>query len=292
MEKGIIFDIQNLSLHDGPGLRTTVFFKGCPLKCLWCANPESQSIKKEIMVDHDKCVQCKACEKVCPTQAVTTQKGCIGCGKCVEVCLSKARKLVGREMSVEDVMKEILKDKVLYDHSNGGITLSGGEVLMQPKFALEILKRCKEEGIHTVLDSTVYCQLDTFKEILEYVDLVYADLKCIFDEPHKKLTFVSNQTILNNIRYMDDIQQEFNIRMPIIPGYNNTDEMMKETIQFLSSLKTKPVVWLLPFHAYGKSKYEKLNKEWPMGNLANMNRSELEPIAKQFSEAGINVQIQ
>jgi pyruvate formate lyase activating enzyme len=292
VESGIIFDIQNLSLHDGPGLRTTIFFKGCPLRCLWCANPESQHMNPEIMFYKDKCISCRACEAVCPTDAAKTGKGCIGCGKCAEVCLQKARKVAGRRMTSEEVFQEILKDKIIYNRSNGGVTLSGGEVLMQPKFAKEILRKCKENGIHTVLDSTVYCKHEVFKDILNYVDLVYVDQKCILDDKHKMLIGTSNDMIIKNIQYMDSIGQDYEIRMPIIPGYNDLDEIVEKTIQFYATLKSNPIVWLLPFHAYGKSKYAELGRVWPMGNLENMERSALIPLQHRFIEAGIKAKIQ
>ena len=292
MESGIIFDIQNLSLHDGPGLRTTVFFKGCPLRCLWCANPESQNIQPEVMYYRDKCVHCNACVKVCPTGAVLTNKGCIGCGKCVEECFYNARKLVGKSMTSDEVMEEIRKDQLLYKESGGGVTFSGGEVLGQPVFLLEIIKQCKQERIHTLLDTTAYCNLKTFKEVMEYIDLVYVDLKCVFNSKHKEMTGVFNSIILENIRYMDRVGKPYEIRMPIIPDYNDSAPMLEETVQFINKLEANPQVWLLPFHAFGKTKYEPLGMKWPMGDKKNMNREELEPIAHFFIEHGVNARIQ
>lgn len=291
MKKGIVFDIQNFSLHDGPGVRTTVFLKGCPLRCPWCSNPESQSPVKQIMFYEEKCEECGECKKICPTGAITSGKGCIGCGKCVDICQHDARKLAGREMSSEEVIKEVLKDKMFYGET-GGVTCSGGEALMQPEFLLEIFKGCKEKGIHTVLDSTAYCKPDIYKEIMQYVDLAYIDLKCIEPKKHEELTAVKNDWILENIRYMDENQIQFNIRMPIIPGYNDSDQIIDETIQFLSSLKSEYKVWLLPFHAFGKSKYPKVGMKWTMGNLQNLERSALEPMADKFRNAKIDIEIQ
>ncbi len=292
MKSGYVFDIQNCSMHDGPGLRTTVFFKGCPLRCLWCSNPESQIQPPQIMFYADKCIGCKECIKVCETKAAETGVGCTGCGKCAEVCLHDARRIVGRTMTSEEVFEEIKKDKLIYERSNGGVTLSGGEVLMQPEFAVEILKRCREENIHTVLDTTAYCRPKIFESVAEYIDLAYVDMKAIDNEIHRKYTGVDNTWILQNFRYLDDNKIPFAVRMPIIPGYNDSEELIDRTISFLKELRTEFMVCLLPFHAYGKSKYERIGWKWPMGELPNMERHELEPMYEKFKKAGLHVMIQ
>lgn len=291
MKSGIVFDIQNLSFHDGPGLRTTVFLKGCPLRCPWCSNPESQDPRPQLMLYPERCVNCGECVKVCPTGAAEGKGICTNCGRCVDACLHGARKIAGREMTSEEVIKEVLKDKVFYG-ADGGVTVSGGEALMQPEFLLEILHGCKEAGIHTVLDSTAFCKPEIFRKIIPYVDLAYVDMKCIIPEIHEKLMAVKNDWILENIKYMDQNGHAFNIRMPIIPGYNDSDEIIDETIRFLKELKSDFKTWLLPFHAYGKSKYPRIGMEWPMGDMKNMDRSEAEPLADKFREANLNVEIQ
>ncbi len=292
MKSGYVFDIQNCSMHDGPGLRTTVFLKGCPLRCLWCSNPESQSYHPQVMFYKEKCIGCKECVKVCETKAVETGKGCAGCGKCVEVCLHDARKVVGKLMTSEDVLVEIRKDKLIYDRSGGGVTLSGGEVLIQPDFATEILKGCREENIHAMIDTTAYCHPDIFAHVAEYIDLAYVDMKAIDNELHKKYTGVDNTWILQNFRYLDENKIPFAVRMPIIPGYNDSEELIDKTISFLKEFTSEFTVCLLPFHAYGKSKYERIGMKWPMGELPNMERSELEPMAAKFRRAGLHVMIQ
>lgn len=291
MKKGIVFDIQNLSFHDGPGLRTTVFLKGCPLRCPWCSNPESQSPYPQLMLYPERCVGCGECIKICPTGAAASGIGCIHCGKCVEACLHSARKMAGREMTSEEVVQEVLKDKVFYGDT-GGVTVSGGEALMQPEFLLEILQKCKFEDIHTVLDSTAFCHPEIFKKIIPYVDLAYVDMKCILPDIHEKLMAVKNDWILENIRYMDENGYAFHIRMPIIPGYNDSDEIMNATIKFLLTLKSEFKTWLLPFHAYGKSKYPRIGMEWPMGDMKNMDRAEVESLAEKFRAAHLEVEIQ
>ena len=292
MESGIVFDIQNLSLHDGPGLRTTVFLKGCPLKCLWCANPESQKLAKQVMIYEEKCTHCGECIKACPTGAIKTGKGCTGCGKCVDACLHGARKMVGRKMTTNEVMDKVIRDKVFYKKSGGGVTFSGGECLMQPQFLLELLKKSKEESLHTVIDTTAYCKPSLFQEIIPYVDLAYVDMKCIISDKHKEMTDVHNEWILENIKYMDENGCSFDIRMPIIPGYNDADDIIDQTISFLQELKSDFTVWLLPFHAYGKAKYPRIGMKWPMGDMPNLEREKLEPMAEKFRNAGLKAEIQ
>jgi len=296
MEKGIIFDIKNFAVHDGPGIRTTVFLKGCPLRCLWCSNPESQKMKTQLMIYSEKCTDCSKCIEVCPTGAAKSggviRGKCIGCGRCVEACLNTARKLIGRWVTSEEVVKEIVKDKVLYSNSGGGITLSGGEATMQPKFATEILKMCREQGIHTVLDTSGYCKWDSFLGILKYVNLVYFDIKCIIPEKHLELTGVDNNKILKNLKHMDKLGINFTIRMPIIPGYNNSEEILSATGEYLRKLRSNFLVVLLPYHAYGKSKYERLNLEYKLGELRNLEKKDLVPIKNKLEKYGLKVQIQ
>ena len=239
----------------------------------------------------ERCVQCGACETVCPTGAAATGRGCIHCGKCVDACIHEARKMAGRLMSSDEVVEAVLKDKVFYGDS-GGVTCSGGEALSQPEFLAEILRGCKEHGIHTVLDTTAFCEPSVFRDIVQYVDLAYIDMKCIEPELHKKLTGVSNAWILENIRYMDANGRLFDIRMPIIPGYNDADVLIEETIRFLKGLRNPVKVWLLPFHAYGKQKYLRIGREWPMGDMKNLERSALEPMADKIKAAGLAVEIQ
>ena len=292
MTSGYVFDIQNCSMHDGPGLRTTVFFKGCPLRCLWCANPESQLQRPQVMFYADKCVGCGECVKVCESGAITSGKGCIGCGNCVKACIHNARKMVGKLMTSEEVLQEIRKDKLIYDRSGGGVTLSGGEVLMQPDFAIEILEACQKEKIHTVLDTTAFCRPEIFEQVARHIDLAYVDMKSIDNDLHKKYTAVDNTWILHNFQYLDANKIPFAVRMPIIPGYNDSDTMIWETIEFLKKLKSDFIVCLLPFQAYGKSKYEKIGMQWPMGNLPNLDRKNLEPMKEKFERAGLKVMIQ
>lgn len=296
MEKGIVFDIKNFSIHDGPGIRTTVFLKGCPIKCLWCSNPESQKAEPEIMMFPERCVNCGECTEVCPTGAAkngyTDNEKCTGCGKCLEVCKSQARKLIGKTTTSEEVVKEVMKDKIVYDNSGGGVTLGGGETCMQPKFAAEIFKKCKEQGVHTILDTSGYCNENEFLEIVKYVDLVYFDIKCILPEKHRELTGFDNGKILNNLKNLDRLGIPFTIRMPIIPGYNDSEEIINTTGEFLKTLKSEFSVYLLAYHGYGAAKYSRINKEYQLKNLKNMPKEDLEPIKEKLEAYGLNVRIQ
>lgn len=296
MEKGIIFDIKNFSIHDGPGIRTTVFLKGCPLGCLWCSNPESQKAQIELMMYPERCVGCGKCVQVCPTGAAkssqTIRGKCKGCGKCVEVCPSETRKLIGRSATSKDIVEEVAKDKIFYAESSGGVTLSGGEVAMQPKFATEIFKMCQEQGIHTVLDTTGYCKWETFSKIIRYVDLIYFDIKCIIPKQHLELTGVDNAIILTNLKKMDELGKRFSIRMPIIPGYNDSEKILQATGEYLQELKSNFIVFLLPYHAYGKSKYEKLDLAYKLGKIKNMDKEDLLPIKNKLEKYGLKVLLQ
>lgn len=279
-------------MHDGPGLRTTVFFKGCPLRCLWCSNPESQKTTPQIMFYKERCIGCGKCTEVCESGAITTGIGCTACGKCVNICVNNARKVAGKLMTTTEVMDEILRDKLIFEKSGGGVTLSGGEVLMQPDFALDILKSCRESGIHTLLDTSAHCHPDKFAQVVSFADHVYIDMKSIDANIHKQVTAVDNTWILENYKFLDSNSIPFSVRMPIIPGYNDSEELMDKTIAFLKKLKSDFIVYLLPYHAYGKSKYDFVGMEWKMGFLPNMDRSALNPLLEKFKSAGLNVTIQ
>lgn len=270
--KGRIFNIQRYSIHDGPGIRTTVFLKGCPLRCLWCQNPEGISPKNELFFNKERCTGCGRCVETCEKKAITItdsvartdRKLCIGCGKCVEVCPNEARQIVGKEVSVEEVVEVVKKDRIFYERSGGGVTLSGGEPLMQPIFVQKLLERCKLDGIHTTLDTSGFASWDTLKEVLKYTDLILYDFKCMDPEKHRVFTGVSNELILENVRR---ITSEFSTpiwaRIPIIPGYNDDIENIRATASFLTKVLKDRVerVNLLPYHRLGEVKYERLERE-------------------------------
>ena len=269
-DRGVIFNIQHYSIHDGPGIRTTLFLKGCPLRCLWCQNPESQSARPELFFDADKCKGCGTCVTACPEQAITLDRGrswtirerCNGAGKCAEACPNEARNLMGTYMTAEEVFKDVAADAIFYQRSGGGVTLSGGDPVSQPGFATTLLRMCKEAGIHTTLDTCGHARWETLRPMLEYVDLVLFDLKHIDPAEHQKLTGVSNDWILENAKR---IHHEMHIpllaRVPIVPGYNDSAENVQATARFIAvELDRSIKVHLLPYHRLGETKYERLEK--------------------------------
>ncbi len=269
---GVVFNIQRCSLHDGPGIRTTVFLKGCPLKCFWCQNPESQTGGPEVLLDTRKCTLCGACQRACRAGAVRLDGGggklvfnrsdCRGCGSCVPVCPNEARSISGKEMTVEEVMQEVLKDLKFYKKSGGGVTLSGGEPLAQPRFIREILKRCKEEGLHTTLDTCGYARWSSTKGVLEYVDLVLFDIKHPDAAKHAEATGHDNRLILENAKRIAKLKP-MRVRVPLIPGFNDSAETVGEIIRFAKDELGCPDIDLLPYNRLGEIKYDFLDKPGP-----------------------------
>ncbi len=293
--RGVIFDIQHYSIHDGPGIRTTVFLKGCPLRCLWCSNPESQRDRPEIMFDAFRCTRCGRCVEVCPHNVSVKQENeirisrelCQGCAACVAECPSEARQLVGRTWGVEEVLQEVVKDRLFYENSGGGVTLSGGEPMSQPDFTSALLKMCKEKGIHTVLDTSGYVQMDLLDRVLEYVDMILFDLKQMDPHKHKEYTGVSNELILANARKLASQKIPMVIRIPLIPGYNDTDKNSESCARFVKGLGINTIE-LLPFHRLCVSKYTKLQKEWKLDEVVSPSQERLEKIQGIFTVQGLN----
>ena len=291
---GTIFDIQRYSIHDGPGIRTTVFLKGCPLRCLWCSNPESQNQHPEIMLDRSLCGRCGTCVEVCPQGAAVEQgtgivllrERCRGCGRCVAGCPQGARRLVGNQMTVEEIVEEVEKDRLFYKNSGGGITLSGGEPMHQPDFTRALLMRCKEKGLHTVLDTSGYAQLKDWDSVLEYADLVLFDLKQMNPVQHQEYTGVSTELILKSAREIASQKIPMIIRIPLVPGYNDMRVNIEGCAHFAQEIHVDRVE-LLPFHKLCMSKYTKLNKEWKLFSLASPSQELLEEVRTIFSTYGL-----
>ena len=292
---GTIFDIQRYSVHDGPGIRTTVFLKGCPLKCLWCANPESQNKLPEIMFDRSRCTRCGRCVEVCPHKATVNCDGkitllrdlCKSCGECVSACPNEARQLVGKEVEVEEILKEVEKDKIFYKNSGGGVTLSGGEPMSQTDFACALLKRCKEKGIHTTLDSCGYTRLENWDRVLEYTDMVLFDLKQMEPKKHKEHTGVSNDLILASAEKLASLGIPMVIRIPLIPCYTDSPNNMEECAHFVKEIGGNAIE-LLPFHHLCVTKYQKLDKEWKLNGVAPPTKDFLEKVRDNFNAYGLN----
>lgn len=255
--KATIFDIERNSYVDGPGIRTTVFFKGCNLRCAWCHNPESQSPKPQMMFYKNKCTGCGKCKEKCPNHL----ESCELCGKCTLYCPHDAREICGKEYTVDEVMREILKDKAFYDHSGGGVTFSGGECMLQIDFLEEILKTCKENGIHTAVDTAGHVPYEYFERILPYTNLFLYDVKCYDSEKHKKYTGVRNELILENLKKLLATGKSVWVRIPIIPTVNDTVEESQRIKAYISSCGKPEKIELLPYHAMGEHKYAAINRE-------------------------------
>ncbi len=257
MSTAVIFDIERNSFVDGPGIRTTVFFKGCNLKCAWCHNPESQDFKPQMMFYKDKCKGCGKCKEVCPYNF----EKCDLCGKCTFYCPVDARKVCGKEYTVDEVFDEIIKDKAYYENSGGGVTFSGGECMLQIDFLCEILKKCKENGIHTAVDTAGHIPFESFEKILPYTDLFLYDIKIFDTDKHKKYVGVGNELILDNLKRLFERKAKLWIRFPIIPDVNDSIEEMQKIKDFLDNCGAPEKVELLPYHAMGENKYCAIGKD-------------------------------
>ncbi len=303
--KGLIFNIQKYSIHDGPGIRTLVFVKGCPLRCLWCCNPEGQTPQPEIMYYRNLCVSCGMCTKVCPRGAsvfrdnsvVYNRELCTSCGACVRVCPTGARKLVGKYVTVDEVLSEVLKDMKFYVRSGGGLTVGGGEPLTQHEFVKELLRRAKEYAIHTAVETSLYAGPHIVKEVLRHTDYLFVDIKHVDPTKHLELTGVSNELILSNIRYvlsesLVDVSS-FVIRIPIIPSVNDDYGSLRGIAEFIRSLKHEVSVELLPYHELGKHKYEALGREYALSNpiwkVFIPSKEYLESISKFLTSLGVKL---
>jgi len=295
---GIVFNIQKYSIHDGPGIRTTVFLKGCPLDCWWCHNPESKKQGLEIIYWPQKCLGCGSCINVCPQKAIYMEGGsleknkelCLRCGKCSKFCPTEAMELVGKQMTIDQVMKEIEKDKIFYDESKGGVTFSGGEPLTQPEFLYGLLQRCKGQGIHTAVDTSGLASWEVLSKIIKGTDLFLYDIKHLDDEAHKKYTGVSNQLILGNLKKLAYEGAHINIRMPIIPGINDDDENIVNTALFITSLNIN-LVNILPYHHTGADKYGRLGELYRLSDVQSPSDERMLQIQKRMKEFGLNVRI-
>jgi len=301
LSEALIFQIQKFSTEDGPGIRTTVFFKHCPLNCIWCHNPESILKIPQLEWFKHKCIGCKKCIETCQQKALSFDKNglnidrkkCNGCGECVEECPSTALNMLGKWWNLEDLYYEIEKDKIYYTKSNGGITVSGGEPTQQPDFVTNFLKKCKENGISTAIDTCGYSSKKIYEKILPYVDLVLLDIKHINSDKHNEYTGVPNEVILENAIWISNNLKENNkkmwIRTPIIPHYTATDENIKGIGEFIvNKLDNFSERWdLLSFNNLCSSKYERLDMDWSLKDEPLMKQEDMEHFLRIAENTGV-----
>ena len=291
-----ITNIQKFSIHDGDGIRTTVFFKGCPLKCEWCHNPETQKFEKEMQVDREKCTGCGACAAVCPNGVIHMEEGrpildaevCVFCGKCTRFCPTGAREVIGQEYTVKELVKELMKDQMFYEESGGGVTLSGGEVMsMDMDYLLAVAKELKRQDVTLTIDTCGFVPYEKFQELLPYVNTFLYDVKVMDPELHKKYMGTDNALILENLVRLAKDGARIYIRIPTVKEVNGNEENMKETIAFLQEHDIHPAqINLLPYHDTGSGKYRKLDMEYKGTDLHAPDKEEMEALAALFINAG------
>ncbi|HEA64777.1 MAG TPA: glycyl-radical enzyme activating protein [Candidatus Aminicenantes bacterium] len=298
MARGIIFDIKRYAIHDGPGIRTTVFLKGCSLRCQWCHNPEGIKSKPEISLRSTRCAkECSECVSVCPQDAISKdgnfieidQDKCDLCGVCDDVCVYEALEIVGREVTVEEVMDEIEKDGIFFDESGGGITFSGGEPLMQIDFLETLLKEIKKKNIHVTLDTSGYVSFEDLERVSPNVDLFLYDIKIMDKEKHEKYTGVSNKLILENLRKLSEIGKPVAVRIPLVSGINDDDQNIQMLAEYLHGLKNIKQINLLAYHRGGCEKYKRLRKEKIAKTFSPPSDERIEEIKKILTRSGFSV---
>lgn len=298
----LITSIQKYSIHDGDGIRTTVFFKGCLLKCVWCHNPETQSFKPQLLYDRERCLGCRSCEAVCPEKAVHEEEGkvitdpqlCSGCGTCVDYCNYNLREIAGKEYTVKELLKELIKDEMFYEESGGGVTLSGGEVMTADMdFVEELAGQLKRMGITVTIDTCGQAPCENFKRLLPYVDTFLYDIKTMDNEVHKKYMGMGNEQILENLEQISNEGARIYIRIPVIKEVNGTEKDMQAIIDYLKEKQIRAAgVNLLPYHNTGSGKYERMGQVYEGAALSAPSKDEMEQFVTLFKEAGFhNVKI-
>ncbi|MBR2650694.1 MAG: glycyl-radical enzyme activating protein [Clostridia bacterium] len=302
--KGNIFDIQRFSVHDGPGIRTTVFFKGCPLRCIWCHNPESQSCEASLAYYPKSCIGCGACAAACPSGAHRmTDEGmhifdralCISCGACAAACPSEALVSFGKSVDVSEIMDEVLRDKSFYENSGGGLTVSGGEPLMQGEFLVELLSAAKAAGLHTAIETSGFGSRELLCRVAEYTDLFLFDIKTTGDEAHRRLTGVPQSPIRENLLLLDSLGANIVLRCPLIPGVNTTDEHYDAIAKLALTLRGVSEVNVMAYHTLGDGKYDALDMENEMASADAMTAEEkaacIENIKRRIIAGGKDIKV-
>lgn len=295
---GTIFDIQRFSVHDGPGIRTLVFLKGCPLACLWCSNPESQRFGAEILFDLEKCVACGGCVEVCPHRAASGEGDrvrydrtlCVACGRCVEVCYAEARTMAGRQVTADEVVAEVCKDAPFFARSGGGVTLGGGEPLAQSVFALGILRACRGRGIHTAIETCGHVPWPAIDAILPWTDLFLFDLKHLDALKHRSHTGGDVSRIMSNLRQLAASGARVTVRVPVVPDFNDTLADIRAIADRVVSLGVRDLQ-LLPYHRLGQTKYRLLGRHYGLSGDKSVPDDTLETLRAGAADAGLSVQI-
>lgn len=298
---GIIFNIQRFSLHDGAGIRTLVFFKGCPLRCRWCSNPEGLEFPIQVMEHPEKCIGCGVCAKVCKQGAIKIKENfcidretCIKCGTCAKYCPSNAKLLSGEQKTADEIVEAVKRDAPFYGNYGGGVTIGGGEMLSQPAFAWEILRRCREEGISTAVETCGHGQWKWLARIADICDIIYFDVKEIDPVRHKRFTGVDNTLILENLKNLDAHlsanrpSPKLTLRLPLIEGYNLTESYIEEISDYIkANLSSYHVIELLPFHNFGEQKYKKLGMAYELEGRPNSSPGDMKPYLEILAEKGL-----
>ena len=302
--KAFIFNKQKYNMYDGPGVRTLVFFKGCPLRCKWCSNPEGLERKYQIMFKPTTCVSCGSCVPVCPQKIHSISSSgehiidrsidCIGCGQCVEVCIPDALKIAGEQVPISELLEYVEQDRAFYDQAGGGVTLGGGEVTSQPEAAINLLQACKQEGLHTAIETCGYTKKETILRFAEYVDLFLFDLKHIDPDRHFELTGVRNEMILENLEELIMKRNHVKVRMPMLKGINDSEAEIRGVIEFLKpfrEFKNFEGIDLLPYHKLGVNKYVQLGMDYPIEGDPSLDDADLDRIEGWIREYDFPVSV-
>ena len=300
MKNLMVTEIERFAIHDGPGIRTLVFFKGCPLKCRWCSNPETQSLEPQMMLMRSRCKGCGACIPHCPQKAIfldneglihSDRTKCIDCGACIEPCIYYARKMTGKEYTVQELVDICLKDESAYKHSGGGITISGGEPTVQAKELIPFLEQCKSHRLNIGMETCAFCDWEDLDRITDYLDYVFVDIKNMDKDAHREFTGASNKLILENIRKLSDKGVPMVISIPVIPGFNDTEENIRETAEFAKTLDSLKRVRLLPYHRLGTVKFDGLDREYPLEQLRSPEQEQMNRLRDIVEDAGVQVTV-